>query len=71
MALRSGFILRTSGGCAYFAGDTGNGDGRIFKEMRRGIGRPDLALNPIGAYAPRWIMSAQHIDPNEAVRMFN
>jgi L-ascorbate metabolism protein UlaG (beta-lactamase superfamily) len=69
MALWSGFILRTSGGCAYFAGDTGNGDGRIFKEMRRRIGRPDLALIPIGAYAPRWFMSAQHIDPNEAVRI--
>jgi L-ascorbate metabolism protein UlaG (beta-lactamase superfamily) len=69
MALWSGFILRTSGGSAYFAGDTGYGDGRIFKEMRRRIGRPDLALIPIGAYAPRWFMSAQHIDPNEAVRI--
>lgn len=69
MALWSGFILRTSGGSAYFAGDTGYGDGRIFKEMRGRIGRPDLALIPIGAYAPRWFMSAQHIDPNEAVRI--
>jgi L-ascorbate metabolism protein UlaG (beta-lactamase superfamily) len=69
MALWSGFVLRTSGGSAYFAGDTGYGDGRIFKEMRRRIGRPDLALIPIGAYAPRWFMSAQHIDPNEAVRI--
>jgi L-ascorbate metabolism protein UlaG (beta-lactamase superfamily) len=69
MALWSGFVLRTSGGSAYFAGDTGYGDGRIFKEMRRKIGRPDLALIPIGAYAPRWFMSAQHIDPNEAVRI--
>ena len=69
MALWSGFVLRTNGGSAYFAGDTGYGDGRIFKEMRRRIGRPDLALIPIGAYAPRWFMSAQHIDPNEAVRI--
>jgi L-ascorbate metabolism protein UlaG (beta-lactamase superfamily) len=69
MALWSGFILSTSGGSAYFAGDTGYGDGRIFREMRRRIGRPDLALIPIGAYAPRWFMSAQHTDPNEAVQI--
>lgn len=67
MALWSGFMLRTSGGVAYFAGDTGYGDGRIFREMRQRVGRPDLALIPIGAYAPRWFMSAQHTDPNEAV----
>jgi L-ascorbate metabolism protein UlaG (beta-lactamase superfamily) len=69
MALWSGFMLRTSGGNAYFAGDTGYGDGRIFREMRRRIGRPDLALIPIGAYAPRWFMRPQHVDPNEAVQI--
>jgi L-ascorbate metabolism protein UlaG (beta-lactamase superfamily) len=37
--------------------------------MRRRIGRPDLALIPIGAYAPRWFMSTQHTDPNEAVQI--
>ncbi|MCK9918965.1 MBL fold metallo-hydrolase [Microbacteriaceae bacterium K1510] len=69
MALWSGFMLSTSGGRVYFAGDTGYGNGRIFGEMRRRIGRPDLALIPIGAYAPRWFMSAQHTDPNEAVQI--
>jgi L-ascorbate metabolism protein UlaG (beta-lactamase superfamily) len=69
MALWSGFMLRTSRGKAYFAGDTGYGGGRIFQEMRRRIGRPDLALIPIGAYAPRWFMSTQHTDPNEAVQI--
>jgi L-ascorbate metabolism protein UlaG (beta-lactamase superfamily) len=69
MALWSGFMLSTSGGNAYFAGDTGYGDGRIFREMRRRIGRPDLALIPIGAYAPRWFMSSQHTDPSEAVQI--
>ena len=69
MALWSGFMLRTAGGCAYFAGDTGYGDGHIFREVRRRIARPDLALIPIGAYAPRWFMSPQHTDPNEAVQI--
>jgi L-ascorbate metabolism protein UlaG (beta-lactamase superfamily) len=69
MALWCGFMLRTPGGSAYFAGDTGYGNGRIFHEVRQKIGRPDLALIPIGAYAPRWFMSAQHTDPNEAVQI--
>jgi L-ascorbate metabolism protein UlaG (beta-lactamase superfamily) len=69
MALWSGFMLSTAGGRAHFAGDTGYGDGRIFREVRQRIGRPDLALIPIGAYAPRWFMSAQHTDPNEAVQI--
>jgi L-ascorbate metabolism protein UlaG (beta-lactamase superfamily) len=69
MALWSGFTLNTGGGRAHFAGDTGYGDGRIFREVRQRIGRPDLALIPIGAYAPRWFMSAQHTDPNEAVQI--
>jgi L-ascorbate metabolism protein UlaG (beta-lactamase superfamily) len=69
MALWSGFMVSTGGGRAYFAGDTGYGDGRIFHEVRRRIGRPDLALIPIGAYAPRWFMSAQHTDPHEAVKI--
>jgi L-ascorbate metabolism protein UlaG (beta-lactamase superfamily) len=69
MALWCGFALSTEGGRVHFAGDTGYGDGRIFREVRRRIGRPDLALVPIGAYAPRWFMQAQHTDPPEAVQI--
>jgi L-ascorbate metabolism protein UlaG (beta-lactamase superfamily) len=69
MALWCGFMLSTGGGRAHFAGDTGYGNGRIFREMRRRIGRPDLSLIPIGAYAPRWFMGPQHTDPREAVQI--
>jgi L-ascorbate metabolism protein UlaG (beta-lactamase superfamily) len=69
MALWSGFMLSTDAGRTYFSGDTGYGNGRIFHDVRRRIGRPDLALIPIGAYAPRWFMCAQHTDPNEAVQI--
>ena len=69
MALWCGFMLSTPGGRAHFAGDTGYGDGRIFRDVRSRLGRPDLALIPIGAYAPRWFMRAQHTDPPEAVQI--
>jgi L-ascorbate metabolism protein UlaG (beta-lactamase superfamily) len=67
MALWGGFMLRAAGRLVYFAGDTGFGD--IFAGMRACFGPPDLALIPIGAYAPRWFMQAQHCDPDEAVRI--
>ena len=69
MALWGGFMLRTPVGLIYFAGDTGYGDGAIFRAMRECYGAPDVALLPIGAYAPRWFMSAQHTNPEEAVQI--
>jgi L-ascorbate metabolism protein UlaG (beta-lactamase superfamily) len=69
MALWSGFMLRSKVAAIYFAGDTGYGDGTIFRAIRERHGAPDLALIPIGAYAPRWFMAAQHCDPDEAVRI--
>lgn len=69
MALWGGFMLRTPAGLVFFAGDTGYGDGAIFRTMRERYGAPDVALLPIGAYAPRWFMAAQHTDPDEAVRI--
>ena len=52
----------------YFAGDTGWTDGP-FEELGREHGPLDLALLPIGAYAPRWFMADQHADPRDAVRI--
>ncbi|MGF7151099.1 L-ascorbate metabolism protein UlaG (beta-lactamase superfamily) [Sphingomonas zeicaulis] len=69
MALWGGFMLRAQGRLVYFAGDTGYGTGAIFRELRERFGPTDLALLPIGAYDPRWFMSAQHTDPEEAIQI--
>ena len=70
MALWSGHWLDTPAGNVWFAGDTGYGDGAIFRQVRERLGAPDVALIPIGAYEPRWFMAAQHVNPAEAVRIF-
>ncbi len=67
MALWAGHYLETPAGAVWFAGDTGYGDGAIFRDIRARWGAPRVALIPIGAYAPRWFMAAQHCDPAEAV----
>lgn len=69
MALWAGHFVETPAGSVWFAGDTGYGDGAIFRDIRTRHGAPDVALIPIGAYAPRWFMAPQHVDPTEAVRI--
>ncbi|MFC7288353.1 MBL fold metallo-hydrolase [Herminiimonas glaciei] len=51
----------------FFAGDTGYS--RDFEDIGKRFAPFDLALLPIGAYAPRWFMKAQHVDPGEAVKI--
>ncbi|WP_182086530.1 MBL fold metallo-hydrolase [Aureimonas sp. ME7] len=70
MALWSGFVLETPAGTVYHSGDTGYGDGAIFRRVREDFGAPRLALLPIGAYEPRWFMRDQHVSPDESVRIF-
>ena len=69
MALWAGHYLDTPGGGVWFAGDTGYGDGAIFREIRTLHGAPKVALIPIGAYEPRWFMTEQHVNPEEAVKI--
>jgi L-ascorbate metabolism protein UlaG (beta-lactamase superfamily) len=68
-ALWSGFVIETPGGHVYVAGDTGLWDGAFFREAAARFGGFRLALVPVGAYAPRWFMQDQHVDPAEAVRI--
>lgn len=66
-ALWGAFAVETRAGLIYFAGDTGFGEGATFKAIRQHFGAPRLSLLPIGAYAPRWFMKPQHMDPEEAL----
>jgi L-ascorbate metabolism protein UlaG (beta-lactamase superfamily) len=69
-ALWASFVIEASGGGIYFVGDTGFGDGSTFREVARAHPQLRLALLPVGAYAPRWFMKDQHMNPAEAVEAF-
>ena len=68
--LWSGWMIEDieNSGRIFFAGDTGYAS--LFKEIREKFGAPDLALLPIGAYLPRWIMREVHLSPAEALKAF-
>ncbi|GJD08260.1 N-acyl-phosphatidylethanolamine-hydrolyzing phospholipase D [Galdieria sulphuraria] len=53
----------------YFAGDTGYCP--VFQTIGRYLGPFDCAAIPIGAYHPRWFMSPQHVDPEQALKIHN
>jgi L-ascorbate metabolism protein UlaG (beta-lactamase superfamily) len=70
MALWCAFVIDTPCGKIFHAGDTGYGDGQLFRDLFRKYRGFRLANLPIGAYEPRWFMKNQHVDPEEAVRIF-
>ncbi|KAL9657328.1 hypothetical protein ABK040_011548 [Willaertia magna] len=53
----------------WFAGDTGYSS-KCFTEIGERYGPIDLAFIPIGAYEPRWFMRNQHINPADAVQIY-
>ncbi len=61
-----GYVIEYKERLIYFAGDTAFGP--HFAQIREKFGAPHLALLPIGAYEPRWFMSAVHMGPEEAVK---
>jgi L-ascorbate metabolism protein UlaG (beta-lactamase superfamily) len=63
-----GYVIKTSQGNIYYAGDTGYSD-EVFKGIRKQCGPFRLSLLPIGAYQPTWFMSPIHTSPEEAVRI--
>jgi N-acyl-phosphatidylethanolamine-hydrolysing phospholipase D len=63
-----GWLLEGGGHSLWHAGDTGLCDG--FTELGERFGPIDFGMIPIGAYQPRHIMRAMHMDPEEAVTAF-
>jgi L-ascorbate metabolism protein UlaG (beta-lactamase superfamily) len=66
--LWGGYVVRDGSSSIYHSGDTAWGD--HFAEIGARCGTIDLAMLPIGGYAPRWFMEPQHVDPEEAGRAF-
>jgi L-ascorbate metabolism protein UlaG (beta-lactamase superfamily) len=64
--LWGGLFLNYKGTKIFFAGDTGYT--KYFAEIRHRLGAPDLAMLPIGAYEPRWMMGPVHMNPADAVQ---
>lgn len=65
--LWAGWMIRMAGKQVFFAGDTGYSPD--FKDIHARYGAVDLALIPVGAYAPRWFMAPVHVNPAEAVKI--
>ena len=64
-SLWGGFVLEGTHR-VYHSGDTGYFGG--FRAIGRVFGGIDLACLPLGAYEPRWFMSAQHMSPEQSVQ---
>ena len=61
-----GFVLESAEGPVLFPGDSGLGP--EFKLINQRFGPMRFAALPIGAYAPRWFMRDNHMDPDDAVQ---
>lgn len=66
--LWSGFAFEKDGTRSYFAGDTAYHP--EFGEIGARCGPFDFVIIPIGAYDPRWFMHVVHVDPEEAVQIY-
>ena len=64
--LWSGWVIGNKEFKFFFCGDSGYGP--HFKEIGNRFGPFDLSAIPIGAYEPRWFMSQNHVNPEEAVQ---
>lgn len=64
--LWGGFVIETPAKRIYFGGDSGYG--AHYQRTFDRYGAMDIALIPIGAYAPRSFMGPIHMDPKQAVQ---
>jgi L-ascorbate metabolism protein UlaG (beta-lactamase superfamily) len=66
LTLWGGFLIEGPSGSVFFGGDTGYFPG--FRELGDKF-HIDIAILPIGAFAPRWLMKSVHLSPYEAVKV--
>lgn len=64
-SLWGGYVVETSKGNLYFAGDTGYSPD--FREIGQSYGPMKLSFLPIGAYLPRWKNYFVHVNPKESL----
>jgi L-ascorbate metabolism protein UlaG (beta-lactamase superfamily) len=69
MALWCSFVIEAGPTRIFHVGDTGYHDGSLYEVLGEQYGPFDLAVLPIGAYEPRWFMSDNHMNPEEAVKV--
>jgi L-ascorbate metabolism protein UlaG (beta-lactamase superfamily) len=65
--LWGGWVIEGAGLKVIHTGDLGYS--RDARDIGERLGPFDLALIPIGAYAPRWFMKTMHVDPAEAIQI--
>lgn len=70
-ALWAGLMIHAPNRRIFFNGDSGFADGWWVDRLMAKHGGVDVSLCPIGAYAPRWFMADAHMDPDEAVEVYN
>jgi N-acyl-phosphatidylethanolamine-hydrolysing phospholipase D len=61
-------LLENAGVKLWHAGDSGYCP--AFQEIGERFGPIDFGMIPIGAYSPRWFMKPMHMNPEEAVDVF-
>lgn len=67
-SLWCGWVIESSTQRFWFAGDTGYTPELLTIPQR--LGQLDTIALPIGAYAPRWFMAMNHMDPQNAVTLW-
>jgi len=65
-ALWGSFVVENGSKKVFFAGDTGFGE--HLQMIHQRWPNFDISLIPVGSYEPRWFMSPQHVNPEEAAR---
>ena len=67
-SLWCGWVVRSASVRFWFSGDSGYS--HSLPEIAARLGPFSLAALPIGAYAPEWFMAGQHMNPDQAVALW-